>query len=40
MAVHAFNPGTGRQKQMDLYGFEANLIYKSSSRTVKAVSKT
>jgi hypothetical protein len=33
--VHAFSPTLGRQRQADLYKFEASLIYRSSSRTAK-----
>ena len=32
--VHTFNPRTlGRQRQMDLYEFEASLVYRVNSRT-------
>ena len=30
-------PTLGRQRQGDLHEFEASLVYKSNSRTVKAV---
>ena len=32
MVAHAFNPSDERQKQVDVYEFEANLIYTVSSR--------
>ena len=35
--AHAFNPTLRRQKQADLYEFEANLVHKVSSRTAEAI---
>ena len=29
----------GRQRQMDIYKFKANLIYRASSRTTKATQR-
>lgn len=37
MASHDVKvPALGRQRQMDFYGFEANLIYTVSFRTARA----
>ena len=30
-------PAPGRQRQLDLYEFEASLVYRESSRTAKAI---
>ena len=30
-------PALGRQKQVDLYEFEASLVYRVSSRTAKGI---
>ena len=32
-------PALGREKQADLYEFEVSLVYKVSSRTVKAIQR-
>lgn len=34
--MSAFNPALGRQKQRNLCGFEANLVYVASFRTARA----
>jgi hypothetical protein len=39
VVVHAFNPALGRQRQADFYQFEANLIYKVSSKTAKGTQR-
>ena len=39
MVVHAFNPTLRWQKQADLSGFKATLVYKSSSRTARATQR-
>jgi len=36
MATHAAIPALERQRQVDLYEFEASLVYRVSSRTTKA----
>lgn len=36
LGVHIFNP---RQRQVDLCGFEASLVYRTSSRTGQAQSR-
>ena len=36
MVVHAFNPALGTQRQVDLCEFKASVMYKASSRTVRA----
>ena len=33
VVAHTFNPSTWEQRQVDLYEFEDNLVYKASSRT-------
>lgn len=35
MMVHAFSPRTRRQRQAELYEFEARLVYMASSRSVR-----
>ncbi|KAL6032635.1 hypothetical protein STEG23_033710, partial [Scotinomys teguina] len=37
VVAHTFNPST--QKQMDLYEFQASLVYSLSSRTAKATQR-
>ena len=39
--VHTFNPQhlVGRQRQVDLWEFQANLVYRVSSATAKATEK-
>ena len=32
-------PALGRQRQVDLFEFEASLVYRTSSRTVRAVTQ-
>ena len=39
VVAHTFNPTLGRQRQVDLCEFEANLVYSASSRTAKATQK-
>jgi hypothetical protein len=34
--IHTFNPSLGKQRQADLYEFEASLVYIVSFRTAKA----
>ena len=36
---HVFNPTLGRQRLADLYEFEACLVYRASSRTVRATQR-
>ena len=31
--MHAFNPSTRKQRQVDLYDFKASLVYRGNSRT-------
>ena len=37
--AHTFNPALRRQRQTDLCEFEASLVYRASSRTVRATQK-
>ena len=37
--MHAFNPSTWRQRQADLYKFEASLVYRVSSRTTRDIQR-
>lgn len=37
--AHDFNPSTQRQRQVDVCQFKANLLYKSSFRTTRAVTQ-
>lgn len=39
MVVHTFNLAFKRQKQVDLFAFEANLKYIVSSKTVKGTQR-
>ena len=39
VVVCAFNSSTGRQRQADLCGFEASLVYRAGSRTARATQK-
>ena len=39
MVVHTLIPARGRQRQVDLYEFQANLVYRVSSRIVGAVTQ-
>lgn len=36
MVAHTFNPSLGTQKQADLCESKASLVFRASSRTVKA----
>ena len=39
MVVYAFNPSTWRQRQVDICELEASLVYRVSSRIVKATQR-
>ena len=39
VVVLALIPALGRQRQVDLYEFEASLVYRVSSRTVRATQR-
>ena len=39
MLAHTFNSALGRQRAEDLLEFEANLVYKVSSRTARATQR-
>lgn len=37
MVAHAFKPNTREQRQVDLYKFEARVLYRENSRTARAI---
>jgi hypothetical protein len=37
--MHIFDPSTQEARQVDIYEFEANLVYRVSSRTGRATQK-
>ena len=40
VVAHAFNPSTrGKKRQVDFFEFEANLVYRASSRTARTTQK-
>ena len=37
--MHTFNPSTGRQRQVGLFEFKANMVYRISPKTAKATQR-
>lgn len=39
MVAQAWSPSTGKQRSVDLWGFETSLVYRASTRTARATQK-